>query len=123
YTVILDAAYRGTVQEDHGLQNHQVYLQQDNTPIHKTRFTLHHFELEGIDFLPWPAYSPDMNIIENAGHELDCHNLLPTNVNQLWEALQEEWDGLSISYVQSLYASRPHRLTDLVEAKGSYTKH
>ncbi|KZO89559.1 hypothetical protein CALVIDRAFT_491646 [Calocera viscosa TUFC12733] len=68
-----------------------------------------------------------MNIIENAWHELHRRvrgrNPLPTNVNQLWEALQEEWEGLSISYVQSLYASMPQRLADLVEAKGSYTKY
>ena len=39
--------------------------QQDNAPIHKARCATKFFEDENIEILPWPACSPDLNVIEN----------------------------------------------------------
>ena len=41
--------------------------------------------------LPWPAYSPDMSPIE---HVWDALVPVPTNIQQLRKAIEEEWDHI-----------------------------
>ena len=48
---------------------------------------------------------------------------LPTNKDQLWEALQEEWANLPMEYINALYDSMPRRVQALKEAKGGYTRY
>ena len=38
---------------------------QDNAPIHTARLIKNWLEDNGIDVLPWPLYSPDLNPIEH----------------------------------------------------------
>ena len=40
-------------------------FQQDNCPIHVSRYSKKNFEECGITTLDWPPYSPELNIIEN----------------------------------------------------------
>ena len=42
-------------------------LQQDNCSIHNSKKSLDCFEETGIEFLPWPSRSPDLNIIGKFG--------------------------------------------------------
>jgi transposase len=72
----------------------------------------------GIEVLPWLASNPDMNPIEHAWGELE-HRVQhrdphPTNIGQLWVALQEEWvalqeewENLQFSFRKELYESMP----------------
>ncbi|KZO99669.1 hypothetical protein CALVIDRAFT_477082 [Calocera viscosa TUFC12733] len=87
----------------------------------------HFFNLEHITMLDWPAYSPDLNIIENPWHEVDHHVQacvpLPTNKDQLWMAPQEEWAGLDQEYVEHLYNSMPNHVRVLLKAKGWWIKY
>ena len=80
----------------------------------------------GINVLDWPAQSPDMNIIENVWAHLETkirkQHPLPTNLDQLWEALQEEWYSIDLDFIQNLYRSFSERVKVLQEVKGSYTR-
>ncbi|KZP02294.1 hypothetical protein FIBSPDRAFT_752027 [Athelia psychrophila] len=68
-----------------------------------------------------------MNIIEHAWDELErrlrARGTLPRNLEELWVALQEEWEGLDIETCQNLYKSIPRRTAALDAAEGSYTKY
>jgi hypothetical protein len=64
-------------------------------------------EHEGeLQHLPWPAQSPDLNIIEplSSGLETRVRNRFPpsTSLEQL-DILQEEWYKIPLETLQDLY--------------------
>ena len=73
------------------------------------------------------SQSAEVNIIEPVWGHLDKQvhksNPLPRNLDELWDALKEEWDNLDTEYITNLYHSIPHRLQAVRDAKGSYTKY
>ena len=126
YVKILKQGLLGTL-HDHDLDTDSIYFQQDGDPKHTSQHAMEYFEPQGIDLLPWTSQSADLNIIEPVWGHLDkqvCkRNPLPHNLNELWDALKEEWDNLDTEYIASLYHSIPHRLQAVRDAKGSYTKY
>jgi hypothetical protein len=102
-------------------------FQQDNAPCHAAKLTKTFFNSRKIKTLPWPANSLDMNIIEHVWNMLDIRlgqrSRKPTNKDQLWAALQEEWEKLGQEYLDKLYESMPRRIQALYEAQGGYTKY
>ena len=66
-----------------------------------------------------------MNIIEHVWDALErrvrTHKPLPSNLDQLWDILQQEWYSLDFSYIQKLYDSLPTRVQALKDAHGSHT--
>jgi hypothetical protein len=99
----------------------------DNDPKHSSRRIQGWFRTNGIKLLDWPAYSPNMNPIEHVWSYLERrlhrHDHLPTNSDQLWAALEEEWYNIPTQYIHRLYASMPARLTALRRAGGYATKY
>ena len=47
----------------------------------------------------------------------------PTNTEDLWVKLQEEWSKISIEDCQELIRSCSRRCADVIESKGSFTKY
>ena len=94
-------------------------------PWHWSGHTKGFLNLEEIDLLPWTTNSPDMNCIENCwdhvDHMLHSRNLLPNNLDELWEALKEEWYHIDQEYIDKLYNSMSHWVRDLLKAEGRST--
>ena len=71
-----------------------IIFQQDNDPKYKSKLAKAWFDNQNLTVLPWPANSPDMNIIEHVWDFLDvkirARNPLPKSKDSLWQALQEE---------------------------------
>jgi transposase len=102
-------------------------FQQDNDPKHTSKLATEHFTKKKIKKLAWPPSSPDMSIIEHVWDQVDtlvrARDPLPTNKEQLWQALEEEWYNFPMESLQKLYESMPRRIAALVKAKGGATKY
>lgn len=80
-------------------------------------------------FLPITAYSPDMNIIENAWamlkHKVRKHCFKYGQTSRRVEFLnliQREWASIGQEIVDNLYQSLPIRMRAIVEARGLLTR-
>jgi hypothetical protein len=103
------------------------FFQQDNAPIHVARSTLGALQDRGILLIDWPAYSPDMNPIENLwgiltrrvyeGGRQFC------DVTELREAIQACWRQITVTECQTLIQSMRNRLFAVLEAHGGPTKY
>ncbi|GJE98764.1 transposase [Phanerochaete sordida] len=126
YCEIMKESFLGTL-DDHSLSRHDIIFQQDNDPKHTSKLGTQWFRENHITVLDWPSSSPDMNIIEHVWAILDAkvrsRPTQPTNKDQLWRILQEEWQNLDIGYIRNLYLSIPRRFEALRDAKGMYTKY
>lgn len=126
YCSILTESLLGTL-SDYSLDPSDVIFVQDNDPKHTSKLATKWFKDSNITVLPWAPSSPDMNIIEHGWEALDrqlrTRDPLPQNLDELWEALQEEWAKLDLEVVRNLYLSMPRRVAALLEAKGKYTKY
>ena len=107
--------------------NNDYIFQQDNAPVHTARLAQNYFTENNIKTTTWPAYSPDVNIIENIW--LHMKRLLQHRVthihsrDQLLREIRDIWENISIDYVRSLYATIPARLKEVQRMKGHLTKY
>lgn len=97
-------------------------LLQDNAPCHRSKQTMAHLREEEIEVFPWPAISPDLNVIENVWgllvrrvHE-DCRQF--DTIEELKNKIFEEWNKLDQNYLKNLVHSMPNRLADVLISKG-----
>lgn len=97
-------------------------FQQDNAAIHSARYTKNFLDEKNVPLLQWPAISPDLNPIENlwriitqrvysGGRQFET-------LLQLKTAIQEEWQKIDLSTLQSLVNSMPRRLISVINNKG-----
>ncbi|TFK78467.1 hypothetical protein K466DRAFT_507255 [Polyporus arcularius HHB13444] len=68
-----------------------------------------------------------MNIIEHVWKHLDnrvhTRKHLPSNTEELWAALKEEWKAIDGDFICRLYESMPRRVAAMWKAKGFYVKY
>ncbi|GFT38948.1 transposable element Tcb1 transposase [Trichonephila clavipes] len=78
-------------------------LMDDNAHPHRADIVDDYLESEGFARLAWPAYSPDLNPIENLWDVLGCavssHFPPPVTLIELETALQKEWRLLNSAVV------------------------
>uniref|UniRef100_A0AAZ3S4W1 Tc1-like transposase DDE domain-containing protein n=1 Tax=Oncorhynchus tshawytscha TaxID=74940 RepID=A0AAZ3S4W1_ONCTS len=88
-------------------------FQHDYALPHVARICTQFLEAENVPVLPWPAYSPDMSTIELIWDALDrCVRQrvpVPTNIQQLHTAIEEEWDNIPHATINSLINSMRRR--------------
>nr|XP_037270948.1 uncharacterized protein LOC119163114 isoform X4 [Rhipicephalus microplus] len=102
-------------------------LQQNNSPVHRSRKVTTFLENRGINILSWPPQSPDLNIIESVWDlmktALQSRSLHGVSADDLWEAINEEWERLRSdrSLTADLYNSLPSIMAAVVTANEEAT--
>lgn len=128
------AAYLQILQEgllpsldDAGVQTWEVVYQQDNAPAHRGAQVKQWLGGKHMEILWWPPYSPDLNIIENLWsiikRRVRKRTPFPSNVDQLWSYVEEEWYQVTVEEIQALYESIPRRVNAVIQARGGWTRY
>ena len=99
---------------------------QDGAPEHSAAYTREELELRDIRLIFWPAFSPDLNPIENVWNKmknyLQYH--FPENMSyQLRAAVREAWDTIGEDYLHELIELMNDRCWEIICADGMYTKY
>jgi hypothetical protein len=78
------------------IRRHHLMFQHDNAQLHITRICTQLLDAESVPFISWSAYS-DMSPIEHVWDALDQRVQqrfpVPTKIQQLHTAIEEEWDN------------------------------
>ena len=105
-----------------------VYIQQDNASPHCARSTIIDLQELGLYnyLLPWPATSPDMNLIEALCRLMKTRigKLVPRpqNNNDMIEVIKAQWDAITQPDLGEILATMINRVDTLVSTNGGPTK-
>uniref|UniRef100_A0A8C6LIM2 Tc1-like transposase DDE domain-containing protein n=1 Tax=Nothobranchius furzeri TaxID=105023 RepID=A0A8C6LIM2_NOTFU len=109
------------------IHEHHLMFQQDNARPHVARICTQFLEAENVPVLAWPAYSPDMSPVEHVWDVLDRRIRqrvpVPTNIQQLRTAIEEEWSNIPQATIDNLINSMRRRCVALREANGGHTRY
>jgi transposase len=110
--------------EDFGVN---LIFMQDNAPCHKAKVVMDFFRDNGIEPLPWPAQSPDLNPIENLWAILKQRRQkkfgMPSSRDELVEQVFDIWNSLEPELCLSLSKSARKRLIQCIDRNGRATKY
>ncbi|UYV66867.1 K02A2.6-like, partial [Cordylochernes scorpioides] len=93
--------------------------QQDNARPHTARISQP--DLQDVQMLPWPPYSPDLSPIEHVwdiiGRRL--HALpQPRSEDELWQMVEREWRAIPQDAIRTLIDSLPRRVAACIAVRG-----
>lgn len=99
-------------------------FQQDNAPIHVSKSTKEWLNAKKVRVLDWPPRSPDLNPVENAwgylARKVYAHGRQYSSVEQLSEAIHNEWESIPQSFFQNLVDSMKNRMFKLISKLGDF---
>ncbi|GFW45375.1 transposable element Tc1 transposase [Trichonephila clavipes] len=90
------------------------------------RTNLLRIDVQHMQLLPWPAYSPDMSSIEHVwdlvGRRLPRDPRPAASKDELLLLIQAMWNSRPQADIQNLFDSMPFCIAVLIAARGGYTK-
>ena len=134
--MVIDGNLNGKKYRDHVLaphvvpllQNHNVIstFQQDNARPHIARDNIQFLQNNNINFIDdWPSKSSHLNPIEHLWDNLDARirgrQTPPGNVNELREALLEEWNNIPQAQINNLIYSMRRRCQAVRNVRDGHT--
>jgi hypothetical protein len=108
---------------------HNWTLQQDGAPSHRSAHTVAFLQAENINFIEpdmWPPNSPDLNPVDYAiwgALQQRVYTHKPRNVEELQQAILEEWDRLSQNLITASIDQWRKRLLQVVNNGGGHIEH
>lgn len=99
----------------------------DNARPHTARIVAQYLEEVGINVMRWPARSPDINPIEHVwdmlGRRIRKRRGQLFTLQQLRNALEEEWGNIPQEAIQNLIRGMNRRLVAVTRARGGNTRY
>jgi transposase len=98
----------------------QWWFQQDNATPHNAETSREWFHNHGIDVIEWPAWSPDLNPIEELWNDLKqrVYGRHPRSMKELEQFVTEEWAATDLNFIAHICCNMPHRLQAVIENNG-----
>ena len=98
-----------------------IFFQQDNAPVHKSKIIGNFFQENEWEVLEWPANSPDLNRIKNLWAILKQRLRKQTFFWENLEKVYKLWNEIHADVVRNLYENYTNRLLAVKKAKGVYS--
>ncbi|KAG1191305.1 hypothetical protein G6F70_009323 [Rhizopus microsporus] len=122
YCQILSEDLMATL-DDYHLNTADIVFQQDNDPKHRSKLAIKLFQENNVKLLEWPAYSPDLNPIENLWDflkvRLCAYETEPKSMHELFERVRQIWyNEVTPELCDKLICSMPDRLRKVIKANG-----
>lgn len=98
-------------------------FQQDNAPPHSSENTIEWLDYNDYDFEDFPAWSPDLNPIENlwAIVNFEVRKKTPKKLSELKDLVLAEMSKVPRNIIKKLINSMPHRIEQCIERQGDHT--
>jgi hypothetical protein len=116
YIDILDIAMLPSADILYGIEErpYNWIFMHDNDP------KLNWFDEVGVSVLEWPAYSPDLNPIENLWFQLyiECKERKCNNEEELMNTVKKGWNAIPTTRVQDLIDSLSRRIQAVIKFNG-----
>lgn len=104
-----------------------VLFQQDNARPHVSKSTKKWLEDRNINTMYWPAYSPDLNPIENLWGELSrrvySNGKVYNTIGELKSSILCNWYEIEQRYCKTLINSMPTRIQKIIDNNGGSIKY
>jgi hypothetical protein len=114
--------------EGYCTRNPGCIFMQDNAPAHRSIETRINLLERRIRWIPWPPYSPDLNLIEHVWNWMKnwiqehywraVYNASKLTLAQLKQIILDAWNAVPDSYIETLYNSWRARCQAVIDANG-----
>ena len=103
------------------IRRNQILLQQDNAPVHTSKMTKEKIEeLDGVDVLPHPPYSPDLAPSDYHMFRSIAHFLGFNNTGELEDGIREFFASKDREWYRRRIEQLADRWLNVVNADGLY---